>query len=71
MTDVESAEITLATLREWAERAAATPVFERHTHVAGYRKAARDALAILDARDLPPGTPVVFTSSVDEPADVP
>lgn len=64
-TDAEklrSAEITLATIREHAERNTALPadVF-RNDHARGYERALRDVLAILDARWLPEGEPVVFS----------
>ena len=59
-TDAEklrSAEITLATIREQAERATqAKP--ETSVHALGYWRAMRDVLAILDARWLPEGAPV-------------
>jgi hypothetical protein len=63
-TDAEklrSAEITLATIREHAERATALPadVF-RNDHAHGYERAMRGVLAILDARWLPEGTPVIL-----------
>lgn len=56
---LRSAEITLATIRETAERATALPddVF-RNAHARGYEKAMRTVLAILDARWLPEGAPV-------------
>lgn len=63
-TDAEklrSAEITLATIREHAERNTSLPadVF-RNEHARGYESALRDVLAILDARWLPEGAPVIF-----------
>jgi hypothetical protein len=58
---LRSAEIALATIRETAGRATALPagVF-RNDHARGYESAMRDVLAILDARWLPEGAPVVF-----------
>lgn len=53
-----SAEVTLATMRDWAERMAASPGGSEHAK--GFNRAVGDVLAILDSRDLPPGAPVVF-----------
>jgi len=63
MSDLESAEVTLATLREWAERTVRdTPPDLPPLSVArGYGNAARDALTILDSRNLPPGQSIVFS----------
>jgi hypothetical protein len=63
-TDAEkprSAEITLATIREHAERNTSLPADAfRSEHARGYESALRDVLAILDARWLPEGAPVIF-----------
>jgi hypothetical protein len=64
-TDAEklrSAEITLATIREHAERATALPpdVF-RNDHARGYERGMRVVLAMLDARWLPEGAPVALS----------
>jgi uncharacterized lipoprotein NlpE involved in copper resistance len=53
-------EITLATLRDWAERAIRAPAANRYGHAAGYERACRDALAILDMNGHPAGEPVIF-----------
>jgi hypothetical protein len=64
-------EITLATIREWAERNLATSAAsEGYTTPAayrarGYEHAARDVLAILDMNGRPPGEPVNFSSPSD------
>ena len=55
---LRSAEITLATIRETAERHASQPFATGHGQ--GYRSAMRDVLAILDARWLPEGAPVIL-----------
>lgn len=55
-----AAEITLATLRGWAERAAAVPGSTDHSR--GYERAARDVLAILDMNGRPAHEPVIFSS---------
>lgn len=65
-TDAErlrSAEITLATIREHAERHTQIPVGpgavgDASDHARGFQSAMRDVLAILDARWLPEGAPV-------------
>jgi hypothetical protein len=54
-----SAEITLVTVREHAERAVQVKP-ETSVHALGYWRAMRDVLAILDARWLPEGEPVIF-----------
>lgn len=58
------AEVTLATLRQWAERmhraAAPDAGYSPQPHAAGYDKAVRDVLAILDMHGRPPGEPVIF-----------
>jgi hypothetical protein len=66
-TDAErlrSAEITLATLRQHAERmlslSKAAGIENPLPQVAGYDHAVRDVLTILDSRWLPEGEPVVF-----------
>ena len=61
-------EITLATLRQWAERTLEQiPPGEASPHASGYRHAARDALAILDMNGRPAHEPVIFTHPLDEP----
>jgi hypothetical protein len=66
VTDLESAEITLATLRDWAERSEdAENVATMNAHARGVRYAARCVQAILDSRRLPPGQPVHFPDSFD------
>jgi hypothetical protein len=58
---LRSAEITLATIRETAERSTSSPSAEQfNDHLRGYVSAMRDVMAILDARWLPEGAPVVF-----------
>jgi hypothetical protein len=58
------AEVTLATIREWAEgmhrAASAGAAYSPSGHAAGYDKAVRDVLAILDSRHAPPGEPVIL-----------
>jgi hypothetical protein len=65
-TDAEklrSAEITLATMREHAERSLSLPAdVPRNDHARGYESALRDALAILNSRWLPEGTPISLPS---------
>ena len=51
-------QITLATLRTWAERATAVPGGTDHSR--GYENAARDVLAILDMNGRPPHEPAVL-----------
>ena len=62
-TDAEklrSAEITLATIREHAERSLSLPAGEfRNDHARGFESAMLCVLTILDARWLPEGAPVV------------
>jgi hypothetical protein len=59
---LRSAEITLVTIREHAGRATSLPPdVPRNDHARGYESAMRDVLAILDARWLPEGAPVVFS----------
>ncbi|HEX5297696.1 MAG TPA: hypothetical protein VFW50_11970 [Streptosporangiaceae bacterium] len=67
MTELESAEVTLASLRDWAERTVAQvpPDLPRLSVARGYLNAAKDALIILDSRHLPPGAPIVFSSHAD------
>jgi hypothetical protein len=66
-TDAErlrTAEITLLTIRDHAERATALPPeVPRNDHARGYESGMRDILAILDARWLPEGHPVVLSSA--------
>jgi hypothetical protein len=61
---LRSAEITLATIRQHAERmlalSEAANVANPLPHARGYDHAMRNVLAILDARWLPEGTPVIF-----------
>ena len=58
---LRSAEITLATIRRHAEQATSMPADAfRPARARGYESAMRDVLAILDARWLPEGAPVVF-----------
>jgi hypothetical protein len=61
-TDAErlrSAEITLATIRDTAQTTARLGAVGGD-HAQGYASAMRDVLAILDARWLPEGEPVIF-----------
>jgi hypothetical protein len=58
--ELATAEVTLATLRRWAERNTGD-TSPRGSVASGYEHAARDALAILDSRYLPEGEPVVFS----------
>ena len=59
MTAEPSAEqVTVATIRSWAERAAAVPGSTDHSR--GYESAARDVLAILDMNGRPVHEPVIF-----------
>ena len=61
-------EITLATIRKWAEDTMTQiPAAESGRHAAGYRHAARDALAILNLHGRPSREPVRFTHPADEP----
>lgn len=60
-----SAETTLATLREWAQPqrdmcSAVIAEYPAAESQAGFLRAVKDVLTILDSRDLPPGAPVVF-----------
>ena len=57
-----SEEVTLNTLREWAERAMQIPAVDQRGRAAGYEHAARDVLAILDMNGRPAHEPVVFQS---------
>ncbi len=56
----DAEDVTLNTLREWAERALRVPAEDRRGHAAGYERAARDVLAILDMNGRPAGEPVIF-----------
>jgi hypothetical protein len=58
LAKLASAEVTLATLRDWAQRMAALP--GESEHAKGFNRAVGDVLTILDSRELPPGAPVVF-----------
>jgi hypothetical protein len=64
-TDAEklrSAEITLVTIREIAERATSSPsAGQFNDHLRGYVSAMRDVLTVLDSRWLPEGAPVIFS----------
>jgi len=58
---LRTAEVTLATLREHAGRGTSLPAdLFRNDHARGYESALRDVLAILDARWLPEGKPVIL-----------
>jgi hypothetical protein len=60
---LKSAEITLVTIREIAERATSSPsAGQFNDHLRGYVSAMRDVLAVLDSRWLPEGAPVIFGS---------
>ncbi len=56
-------DVTLATLRDWAERATGVPGGTDHGR--GYERAARDVLAILDMNGRPPHEPVIFPQPDD------
>ncbi len=58
-------DITLNTIREWAERATETPAGDEWGHARGYQTAAKDVLAILAMHGRPPGELVRFGSSAD------
>lgn len=65
--DLASAEITLATVREHAERAVdLTRTAPPGSHAAGCRQMAREVLAILDKRYAPAGEPVIMPSPWDQ-----
>ncbi len=55
-------EVTLATIRQWAERALRIPAEDRRGRAAGYEHAAQDVLAILNMNGRPASEPVVFTA---------
>jgi hypothetical protein len=60
------AEVTLATIREWAEsmhRTATAVPPAPLGHAAGFDCAVRDVLAILDSRHAPQGVPVHLPAS--------
>lgn len=57
---LESAELTLHTIREHAKRGADPAAWLVSDHARGYQRAMRDVLAILDARWEPPNVPVVL-----------
>lgn len=59
---LRSAEITLVTIREHAERSQLGGPEAGNDHARGYKRAMRSVLAILDARWLPEGEPVIFES---------
>ena len=58
ITEPAAEQITLATIRQWAERTARLPAGTEHGK--GYERAARDVLAILDMNGKPIHEPVVF-----------
>ena len=58
---LRSAEITLVTIREIAERSTSSPSAEQfNDYMRGYVSAMRDVLTVLDSRWLPEGAPVIF-----------
>jgi len=56
-------EVTLNTIRDWAERETRWPQPQPGTHAAGRLAAARDVLAILAMHGRPAGEPVHFGGS--------
>ena len=61
MSEPSAEQVTLATLREWAERTLETTAeADPRSRPGGFRAAARDVLAILDMNGRPAGEPVVF-----------
>lgn len=65
MSNPTAEEVTLATLRNWAERTiklADDAQADRWSMLAGARVAARDVLAILEMHGAPPDAPVRFGS---------
>lgn len=64
MSEPTAEEVTLATLRNWAERTLATTAeADPRSASGGFHRAARDVLAILDMHGAPPGEPVHFGGS--------
>lgn len=69
--DLEAAEITMATIRQWAERTIATSVSagEYATPTAyqarGYLRAAKTVLAMLDMNGRPWNEPVIMPGAGD------
>jgi len=61
----DAEEITLNTIRQWAERETRFDAPPPGTHAAGRRAAARDVLAILGMHGRPAGEPVIFGSSLE------
>jgi hypothetical protein len=60
-------EITLATLRGWAERTILiTAEADPRSASGGFRRAARDVLAILNMNGAPPGEPVTLGNYPEE-----
>ena len=60
-------ELTLATIRQWAERSMTVTVeAQRGTSSGGFRQAAFDVLAILEKHGKPPMEPVHFRSVWEE-----
>jgi hypothetical protein len=58
--------LTLATIREWAERTAEICAeAEPHSHAGGMRTAARDVLALLEGHERPP-EPVILPSPAED-----
>jgi hypothetical protein len=57
--------VTLATIRDWAERYADLPASAPHTHGEGYDHAVADVLAILAAHGKPASEPVIFANWLD------
>jgi len=58
--ELRSAEITLAAIRDTAESATVTAALPSAHLARGYQAAMRDVLAILDARRLAEGAPVIL-----------
>lgn len=65
MSEPSAEEVTLATLREWAEHAmATTSEADPLSTAGGFRRAAGDVLAIISMNGRPPGEPVVFSPDI-------
>lgn len=61
---ISAEEVTLNTIRDWAERTIATTTQAAPgSRPAGFRAAARDVLAILAMHGRPPGEAVIFGAS--------
>jgi hypothetical protein len=59
--------LTLATIREWAERTAeACAEAEPLSHAGGMRTAARDVLALLEMDGRPPEEPVILARPAED-----